>query len=180
MVSLPSCSKNIVFFSLFFLVFTLVEEVLSAKEEKCEVCVKFLTRFKSELAEDEKSSPEKIEERFRSVCSESKGKDNRLCYYIGGLEESATSIVGEMTKPLSWGMPAEKVCEKLGKKDMQICELRYEKIIDLKTVDLKKLKVRDLKKVLDAWGESCDGCIEKPEFIKRIEELKPKYMREDL
>lgn len=42
-------------------------------------------------------------------------------------------------------------------------------------MDLKKLKVRDLKKILNDWDESCDGCIEKTDFIKRIEELKPKY-----
>lgn len=50
-----------------------------------------------------------------------------------------------------------------------------EKQIDLDSVDLKKLKVRDLKKILNDWDETCDGCLEKPDFIKRIEELKPKY-----
>lgn len=50
-----------------------------------------------------------------------------------------------------------------------------EKQIDLNTVNLKKLKVRDLKKILNDWEEVCDGCIEKTDFIKRIEELKPKY-----
>lgn len=28
--------------------------------------------------------------------------------------------------------------------------------------------------------EECDGCIEKQDFIKRIEELKPKYVRDEL
>lgn len=97
------------------------------------------------------------------------------CYYLGGLEESATGILGEMSKPLSWSMPPEKVCEKLKKKDVQICELRYDPEIDLRTVDLKKLKVRDLKKIINDWGENCDGCVEKSEFIKRIEELKPQH-----
>lgn len=50
-----------------------------------------------------------------------------------------------------------------------------EKQIDLNTVNLKKLKVRDLKKILNDWEETCEGCIEKTDFIKRIEELKPKY-----
>jgi hypothetical protein len=58
--------------------------------------------------------------------------------------------------------------------------LFLEKSIDLKTVDLKKLKVRDLKKVLSDWDESCDDCIEKADFIKRIEQLKPKYVKEEL
>jgi hypothetical protein len=47
-------------------------------------------------------------------------------------------------------------------------------------VDLKKLKVRDLRKILSEWDEACDGCIEKADFIKRIEELKPKYVRSEL
>ena len=55
-----------------------------------------------------------------------------------------------------------------------------DKQIDLKNVDLKKLKVRDLRKILSDWDESCDGCLEKGDFIKRIEELKPKYVRDEL
>lgn len=55
-----------------------------------------------------------------------------------------------------------------------------EKQIDLNSVDLKKLKVRDLKKILNDWDESCDGCLEKSDFIKRIEELKPKYAHGEL
>ena len=127
---------------------------------------------------------------------------------MGGTADAATGILGEMSKPVSWGMPSEKVCEKLKKKDKQICELRYgmcsllirflklilkiysnlnyfsksltEKQIDLKSVDLKKLKVRDLKKILNDWDETCEGCLEKGDFIKRIEELKPKHLREEL
>lgn len=55
-----------------------------------------------------------------------------------------------------------------------------EKQIDLNNVDLKKLKVRDLKKILNDWDESCNDCLEKGDYIKRIETLKPKYMRNEL
>lgn len=55
-----------------------------------------------------------------------------------------------------------------------------DKQIDLTTVDLKKLKVRDLKKILSDWDEDCDGCLEKTDFIKRIEELKPIHLRTEL
>jgi hypothetical protein len=55
-----------------------------------------------------------------------------------------------------------------------------EKTIDLSTVDLNKLKVRDLKKILSDWDEVCDGCIEKADFIKKIEAVKPKHMRNEL
>ena len=66
--------------------------------------------------------------------------------------------------------------------DLQYCISTFftEKQIDLKSVDLKKLKVRDLKKILNDWDEGCDGCLEKGDFIKRIEELKPKHIREEL
>jgi len=150
------------------------------KEGECEVCVSVLKKFSDDLDEDVRKDFKKIENQFRKYCKGAKGKENRFCYYLGGLEESATGILGEISKPLSWNMPADKICEKLRKKDGQICDLRYEKTIDFKTVDLKKLKVRDLKKILNDWDEDCDGCIEKTDFIKRIEELKPKYVRDEL
>ena len=51
-----------------------------------------------------------------------------------------------------------------------------EKQIDLKTVDLKKLRVRDLRKILNDWDEECRGCAEKSDFVARIEELKHKHV----
>lgn len=50
-----------------------------------------------------------------------------------------------------------------------------EKQIDLSNVDLNKLKVKDLKKILSDWDEQCKGCTEKSDFVKRIEELMPKH-----
>lgn len=147
------------------------------REGDCEVCIKIIEKFSASLQPDAKTDPKKIEEAFKKYCKDTKNKENRFCYYLGGLEESATGILGELSKPLSWSMPADKICEKLKKKDAQICDLRYDKEIDLNSVDLKKLKVRDLRKILNDWDETCDGCIEKTDFIKRIEELKPKYMQ---
>ncbi|XP_013098134.2 mesencephalic astrocyte-derived neurotrophic factor homolog [Stomoxys calcitrans] len=153
---------------------------LALKEEDCEVCVKTVRKFAETLNDATKKDFKLIEAEFKKFCKQQKNKEQRLCYYLGGLEESATGILNELTKPLSWSMPAEKVCEKLKKMDAQICDLRYEKQIDLNAVDLKKLKVRDLKKILNDWDESCEGCLEKTDFIKRIEELKPKYVRSEL
>ncbi|KAK2576678.1 hypothetical protein KPH14_005339 [Odynerus spinipes] len=157
------------------LVFTMASFITALREGDCEVCVATVNKFANSLSDDVKSDPKKIEEEFKKFCKNTKSKENRFCYYLGGLEESATGILGELSKPLSWSMPADKICEKLRKMDAQICDLRYEKQIDLRTVDLKKLKVRDLKKILNDWEETCEGCIEKTDFIKRIEELKPKY-----
>ena len=88
--------------------------------------------------------------------------------------------MNDVSKPLSWSMPPQKVCEKLKVKDSQICDLKFDKDIDWKTIDLKKLKVKDLKKILEDWGELCKGCTEKTEFIAKINELKPKYVKTEL
>lgn len=53
--------------------------------------------------------------------------------------------------------------------------LSADKQIDLSTVDLKKLRVKELKKILDDWGETCKGCAEKSDYIRKIHELMPKY-----
>ncbi|XP_065284818.1 mesencephalic astrocyte-derived neurotrophic factor homolog [Dermacentor albipictus] len=150
------------------------------KEGECEVCVGVLKKLHTRLEVEERTNEDSITAGFMELCKDVKGPEQRFCYYVGGLEESATRIVGEMSKPFSWGMPLLKVCEKLLAKDAQICDLKYPKVIDLKTVDLKKLKVKDLKKILNDWDERCEGCVEKTDFVRRIEELKKVHMREEL
>ncbi|XP_053201764.1 mesencephalic astrocyte-derived neurotrophic factor homolog [Panonychus citri] len=167
--------------SLFLLVNSfLIQSASSLRPGDCEVCVGVVNKLIEQLSKEEKNDPTKIEVKLEEFCASTKKSENRFCYYIGALEESATKIISELSKPLSWGLPAEKICEKLHKKDSQICELRYEKVIDLNNVDLKKLRVRDLKKILNDWDEVCEGCIEKAEFIKRVEQLKPKYTKQEL
>jgi len=164
----------------FVVVLLAVSAVLSKKtvdEQHCEVCIKTVNTFVETLPDAEKSKPEKIEQAFKNYCSKMKvdSKEHRLCYYIGALETSATYSVADLAKPLSWGIPVEKICrERLFKTNPQICDLRYERQIDVNNVDLSKLKVKDLKKILSDWGEQADF-IEKSEFIKRINEVKDKY-----
>lgn len=47
------------------------------------------------------------------------------CYYIGATNDAATKIINEVSKPMSHHIPVEKICDKLKKKDSQICELKY-------------------------------------------------------
>ncbi|ELK25062.1 Mesencephalic astrocyte-derived neurotrophic factor [Myotis davidii] len=140
------------------------------------VCVSYLGRFYQDLKDrDVTFSPASIEKELVNFCREARGKENRLCYYIGATDDAATKIINEVSKPLAHHIPVEKICEKLKKKDSQICELKYDKQIDLSTVDLKKLRVKELKKILDDWGETCKGCAEKSDYIRKIHELMPKY-----
>ncbi|XP_053290695.1 mesencephalic astrocyte-derived neurotrophic factor [Pleuronectes platessa] len=146
------------------------------KEGECEVCLGFLGKFYKSLQDnDVKFNSADIEKALVKTCRDVKGKENRFCYYIGATADAATKIINEVSKPLSYHAPVEKICEKLQKKDSQICELKYDKQLDLTTVDLKKLKVKDLKKILEEWDESCKGCAEKSDFIRKITELMPKY-----
>merc|ERR1711936_1310880 len=97
-------------------------------------------------------------------------------------------VVQQMLRLESWGRwpsPCPGACPVIrcvrsSRRRTGICELTYEKQIDFSTVDLKKLKVKDLKKILSDWDEGCDGCLEKGDLIKRIEELKPKHVRTEL
>ncbi|KAL4646338.1 mesencephalic astrocyte-derived neurotrophic factor-like [Arapaima gigas] len=157
--------------------FALVLDVRAAlKEGDCEVCIGFLGSFYASLIADTVPfSSADIESALVRKCTSARGKENRLCYYIGATSDAATKILSEISRPMSHHVPVEKICEKLKKKDGQICELRYDKEVDLSTVDLKKLKVKDLKKILDDWGETCKGCMEKSDFIRIIDELMPKY-----
>ena len=52
------------------------------------------------------------------------------CFYIGARADSATSTIGDITKPMSFHKPVEKICQVLNKKDSQICELKYGKKCD--------------------------------------------------
>jgi len=159
--------------------FSRVQSKKPVDEQHCEVCIKTINTFAETLNDDEKTNPEKIEKLFKKYCSKLKvdTKEHRLCYYIGALETSATYAIGDLSKPFSWGIPVEKICrERLLKTNPQICDLKYEKQIDVNAVDLNKLKVKDLKKILSDWGETADF-IEKSEFIKRINEVKDKYVK---
>jgi len=43
--------------------------------------------------------------------------------------------------------------------------------IDLSQVDINKLRVSQLKEILRSRGESCIGCADKSEFVKKVQEL---------
>eukprot|EP00038_Savillea_parva_P002121 m.110795 g.110795 ORF g.110795 m.110795 type:complete len:167 (+) comp10730_c1_seq1:1838-2338(+) len=140
------------------------------KEKECEVCIKVLERITKDV---DTTKAAKVEAALRDYCKETKiDKEGRFCYYIGASETSATGMVKQITDPLKRHLPVEKVCERLKKKDSQICELVYDVPIDLKTLNFKKARVKVLKKILnDQFNDPCKGCIEKDDYVRRIREL---------
>lgn len=53
-----------------------------------------------------------------------------------------------------------------------------EKSYDFANLNLKKLKVGELKQILADWGETCRGCSEKDDYIRLVEDVLPKYAPE--
>lgn len=148
---------------------------LALEESECPVCFSIVDRLHKDVTKDGgKPTVENVSESFLYLCDTAKkdSTESKFCYYLGGQDVSATRTYKEMAEKMSWGLPTKKVCEHLQKKDSQICEIREKKVIDLKTVDLKKLKVAELRRLLKDRGVVCEGCLEKSEFIRKVEEIK--------
>lgn len=153
------------------------------QESDCPVCFSIVDKIRADLTRDKVAmTVGNISTAFLHLCDTSAkdSTESKFCYYMGGQDVSATRTYKEMAEKLSYGVPTDKICEHLKSRDSQICEIREKKPIDLKTVDLKKLKVADLKRILRERGEACDGCFEKAEFIKKVEEIKSRETRDEL
>ena len=70
-------------------------------------------------------------------------------------------------------MPSQKLCQKLAKRDAEICAIAEGGGVqktDLSTVDPDKMRVKELKSLLNEHGLSCVGCTEKAAFVKLVKE----------
>jgi len=162
-----------------FVVFTIVllnNVSAKLKEGDCEVCIKFLKKFESTLEDGDRKDNKILTKKLKKMCEAAINKENRFCYYVGGTKDAATYNLNDITKPLGFYKPVESICEALKKKDKQTCELQYEKELDWKNINLKKMRVKELKNILSRWGESCSGCLEKSDYIKKIESVKNKHV----
>lgn len=146
------------------------------KEGDCEVCIKFLGKFEKTISDADRKDKEVLTKKLKTACEKALNKENRFCYYVGGTKDAATYILNDITKPLGFFKPVSSICEALKKKDPQICELQYEKELDWKNINLKKMRVKELKNILGKWGESCNGCLEKSDYIRKIEEVKSRHV----
>ena len=145
-----------------------------AKEDErdCEVCKAVIDTIDKTITDVERKDVVKIEKKMFEWCATSKGKDKTMCYYIGvGDAESGTAggVKRDISGSLARGINAKRLCTRMKKKDAQMCELRYEKKIDVKNTDLKKLRVKELRKIADDEGIDVKGLVEKDEFIKKIQ-----------
>jgi len=167
---------EILLLSLFILVLLGLSDA-RLRERECEVCISVMEKIAEKVKQEKITAQEKIEKAIKDICKGLKDKkDNRLCYYIGGTNDAATSLLREISKPISYGLPSDKICERLKKKDLAICELTYERKINVEEVDFSKLRVKELKGILSDWKEKCVGCTSKEDYLRLIEQVKSKHV----
>eukprot|EP00999_Lentomonas_sp_LEN2_P001083 NODE_2088_length_656_cov_54.964083_g2038_i0.p1 GENE.NODE_2088_length_656_cov_54.964083_g2038_i0~~NODE_2088_length_656_cov_54.964083_g2038_i0.p1 ORF type:complete len:166 (+),score=23.40 NODE_2088_length_656_cov_54.964083_g2038_i0:79-576(+) len=160
-------SRFLVFLALCFILLTTTRAAMV--ESDCPVCINFLNRVSSKMTD---TSEEALTKLIKTECKVADEKEKRLCYYIGGAADAATSMLRDITRPLGNSVPSEKICERLNKKDDAICALKPEKKIDLASTDVKSLKIKDLKKILEQHGQKCVGCVDKSDYVSMVQSIK--------
>ncbi|KAF7232941.1 hypothetical protein EG68_11455 [Paragonimus skrjabini miyazakii] len=150
-------------------------------ESSCEVCVKFLRKLYSTFETDnvDRSSLNDVKEAIVKLCKTADHVENRFCYHIGAVEESAAKTVGTVALHINLFKPPEKVCEEISKVASDICSLKYPKKKDLTQFDFTKARLKELKEILYEWGVyDCPGCIEKSDYLQLVMEKLPIYAPE--
>merc|ERR1719160_2161627 len=143
--------------------FALAVCLFAAKEDErdCEVCKAVIDEIDKSLDAKTRADPEKIEKAMQKYCDTAKGKDKTMCYYMGvGDKEAGTAggVKRDISSSLGRGINSKRLCTRMKKKDAQMCELRYEKKVD----------VKELRKIADDEGIDTKGLVEKDEYIKKI------------
>merc|ERR1711871_216230 len=85
---------------------------------------------------------------------------DKMCYYIEGIKRN-------IAKDLKSGAPAELACKRLSQKDDAICSLKEPRKLD-ENIDLDKMRVKQLRELMQEFGVDCPNCLEKADMIKRI------------
>lgn len=167
------------------LVVLLTLQLAQAKKAKeqdpkhCEVCIANLEAIDALLEKKDKKNKEKIETAISKHCTKSGAgstwkanpaltnpRDVKMCYYFEPIKRA-------ISQPFSTGMPKTKVCQRLTASNPEICEVKYPIKVEKKEgeeVDYGKLRVKQLKTILDQRGVRCTGCTEKSDFVKKCQE----------
>merc|ERR1711991_1177214 len=96
-------------------VFLALSTPVIADEEECQVCRKVLEKFEVAVKAEKPKELTDFEDLFRRECKKlrNNAKENRLCYYIGGSEDSATSLLRTISQPMKNFVPAATICKRL-------------------------------------------------------------------
>merc|ERR1711965_1186139 len=112
------------------------------------VCQKFYQGVYDSLTPKDMKDPEKVENKIDKWCKANKVRPfDKMCYYIDGIKR--------------------KISKDLGKADDAICALKEPRALD-KNINLDKMRVKQLRELMQEFGVDCPNCLEKSDMIKRI------------
>jgi len=138
----------------------------SITNDKNTVCVKVVTDVKETMTKEQSRNKPEIEKALGDYCAREtlSAREKKICYYIDPMKR-------DIAQPISLGMDPLKVCKRIDKTNPEICTVKFPiKTEKMEPKDLSKLRVKQLKQILADRGVECKGCLEKEEFIKRVEE----------
>jgi mesencephalic astrocyte-derived neurotrophic factor len=139
------------------------------------VCVKVMDDVRASMDKDDSRKKDKVEAALGKYCGIIPGHDNnpganlsarerKICYYIDPIKR-------DVAQPFSLGMSSLKVCQRINKSNPEICSVKFPvKTEKMEAKDITKLRVKQLKQILAQRGVECKGCVEKEEFVKKVQE----------
>mmetsp|Transcript_9937 Transcript_9937/g.14631 ORF Transcript_9937/g.14631 Transcript_9937/m.14631 type:complete len:164 (-) Transcript_9937:166-657(-) len=133
---------------------------------ECEVCVKVMEDVQGSMSTDDSRKKPAIEKALGDYCAKDDltNREKKICYYIDPIKR-------DVAQPFSLGMPTLKLCQRISKQNPEICTVKFPvQTKNLEKKDLSKLRVKQLKQILSERGVECNGCLEKEEFIKKVQD----------
>lgn len=122
--------------------------------------------IRATMTKEEAKKKPSIEKAMGEYCARDDitSREKKICYYIDPIKR-------DVAQPYSLGMSSLKVCKRITKSNPEICTVKFPlKTKNMEKKDLSKLRVKQLKQILADRGVECKGCLEKAEFIKKVEE----------
>jgi hypothetical protein len=132
------------------------------------VCAKVMDDIRETMSKADSSNKPKIEGAIGKYCANEKktlnAREKKICYYIDPIKR-------DVAQPFSLGMTSLKLCQRITKSNPEICTVKFPvKTENMEKQDLSKLRVKQLKQILSERGVECKGCLEKEEYIKRVQD----------
>ena len=132
------------------------------------VCVKVIDDIRATMEKADIKDKAKVEAAMGKYCANDDGKltarEKKICYYIDPIKR-------DVAQPFSLGMASLKVCQRINKTNPEICTVKFPvKTEKMEAKDINKLRVKQLKQILADRGVECKGCVEKEEFVKKVQE----------
>jgi hypothetical protein len=145
-------------------------ELTNSKTDKCSilVCVQVIDSVRKTLSKSDSSNKPAIEQALGAFCANKDdkltAKEKKICYYLDPIKR-------DVAQPFSLGMPALRVCQRISKSNPEVCAVKNPvKTERMEVKDITKLRVKQLKQILNDRGVECKGCVEKEEFVLKVKE----------